>query len=290
MSTISSLSNNTYMMYKIAAQGMNASSSVAATGSSQTTSEASLVSLLSANTRSDKTSTATAQLNSLWSGYLSANASAAQNVAVGVANHAETLNNLLSTYSTSSKTFYTQFNTAMSNLSQATAQLKTTNFAVTGATDAATAANTKTAVGNVENFVAKYNDSIDFFTDNAKVSGRVSSLAASFSDTTYRAGSLKNIGIAVDSATGKMTVDETKLTAAMKETPDTVSYVLGSNGLAGKADAKTILAESQSSKLFPSISSMLGTSLASTQSLYSARTLNAMSNYTNIGTLLDMYF
>lgn len=290
MSTISSLSNNTYMMYKIAAKGLNASSSATATVPNQTPSEASLVSLLSANTRTDKTSTATTQLNSLWSGYLSANASASQNVATGVANQAETLNNLLSTYSTSSKTFYTKFNTTMSNLSQATAQLKSTNFAVTGATDTATAANAKTAVGNVENFVAKYNDSIDFFSANAKVSGRVSSLASSFSDTTYRAGSLQNIGIAVDSTTGKMTVDETKLTAAMKETPDTVSYMLGSNGLAGKADTKTALAESQSSKLFPSISSMLGTSISSAQSLYSSRTLNAMSNYTNIGTLLDMYF
>lgn len=297
MSTISSISNNTYLMYKIAAQGLNASTSASTSTTSVSTStsasslSSSLASLLSTST-SSSSSAATSQLSSLWSSYLSTSSSTstAESYIAGIANNASSLNSLLSSYSSSSKTFYTQFNSTMSDLSKAASTLKNTNFNVTGATDTETASNTKTALSNIENFVSKYNDSISFFSDNSSVSSRVSGLASSFADTTYRASSLKDIGITVDSSTGKMTVDETKLTSALKDNSDTVSYLLGSNGLAGKAETKVAMANSQSSKLFPSVSSMLGTSVSSTQALYSAKTLTAMSNYTNVGTLLDMYF
>ena len=121
------------------------------------------------------------------------------------------------------------------------------------------------------------------------MSARVKSFATSFSDTTYNANTYAKIGINVDSSTGKLSVDETKLTKALQETPDRVENLLGSNGLAGKAEDKVQRAEAQSSKLFPSVSSMLGSELK-TASIYNSKTLTAMSSYTNVGTLLDMYF
>jgi hypothetical protein len=65
--------------------------------------------------------------------------------------------------------------------------------------------------------------------------------------------------------------------------------VLGKDGLAGKADRHVDFANSQRDKLFPSAKSMLGGEMTVT-GLYTGKTLQHISNYTNIGNLLNISF
>ena len=213
------------------------------------------------------------------------------------------MSDLLASYATTSKTFKAELGSTLSDLKSSAAKVAKMDFNVGSAsaatssttsgtsTSAASTTNTKLtdALKNIESLVDNYNTAVSFFSDNSSVSARVKSFATSFSDTTYNANTYAKIGINVDSSTGKLSIDETKLSKALQETPDRVENLLGSNGLAGKAEDKVQRAEAQSSKLFPSVSSMLGSELK-TASLYNSKTLTAMSSYTNVGTLLDMYF
>ena len=293
MSTISSIANNSYLMYSIASKG---DSSITAanwiTGSTSGTSSSAaseLSSSLSSLVNSYSSSSSSSTTDSMWSNYFSS-ASTSKSELSALSGIKTSTTSLLNSYATASKTFYTTFDSTMSDLKTSANTLQKTNFAVIGTTDQDTASNVNTALTNVKDFVSKYNDAISLFSDNSSISNRVSRLASSFSDTTYNAKSLATIGINVDSSTGKLSLDDTKLTEAMKSNSDSVSYLLGSNGLAGKAENKTSLATSQRSQLFPSIASMMGSDYTTTTALYNPHTLTSIANYASVGSLLDMYF
>lgn len=299
MYSVSSIANNMYLMYSFAQKN----------GVSLTSNYGSVSSL--SGSSSSNTTTA---LNNFWknysSGTSSSGSSSSSSTAGTISSDLTTLStvksgmsDLLASYATTSKTFKAELGSTLSDLKSSAAKVAKMDFNVGSAsaatssttsgtsTSAASTTNTKLtdALKNIKSLVDNYNTAVSFFSDNSSVSARVKSFATSFSDTTYNANTYAKIGINVDSSTGKLSIDETKLTKALQETPDRVENLLGSNGLAGKAEDKVQRAEAQSSKLFPSVSSMLGSELK-TASLYNSKTLTAMSSYTNVGTLLDMYF
>ncbi len=297
MYSISSIAKNTYLMYSYAQKN----------GVSLTSSYGSSVSSLSGST-----SDTTTALNNFWKNYSSSSSSSTSSSST-LSSDLNTLSNiksgmsdLLASYATTSKTFHAELGSTLSDLKGSATKVAKMSFdvggvpatATTGTTASGTASGTSASTSstkltdvlkNIKSLVSDYNSAISFFSDNSSVSSRVKSLASSFSDTTYNARTYAKIGINVDSSTGKLSIDETKLTKALQETPDRVANLLGSNGLAGKAENKVSLAESQKSNLFPSVSTMLGSELK-TASLYNAKTLTAISSYTNVGSLLDLYF
>lgn len=283
MSTISSIANNTYMMYKFASKNglsltggtTNASSrSLASISSSYAKAKSSSSSMFSS---SDAISTAESDLKTLSS------------VREGYAG-------LVSSYIDTKNTFNTEMKSTLSDLSDSAAVVKNMNYDFS-ASDIQTDASgkqtysdgLKAAIGNVESLVSDYNDALSFFSDNKEVSKRASGLATEFADTTYRADSYAAIGINVDSKTGALSVDEDKLAKALTTESSRTENLLGKNGLSGKAESHVSLAKFQQDKVFPSMSSMLGneTTLAS---LYTGRTLQNISGYATTGNLINMLF
>jgi flagellar capping protein FliD len=149
--------------------------------------------------------------------------------------------------------------------------------------------NTKAAVGAVQDFAKKYNEAVSFLRDNKDVSNRVSALSNSFNDAGYFAKSLSKIGVTVKS-TGELSVDTDRLTKAMKDDPKSVENILGKDGFAGRTEKKVENAQRQSDKMFPSVSSMMGSSVSDAQRMYSANTVNRSMAYESLGSLLNMYF
>ena len=148
----------------------------------------------------------------------------------------------------------------------------------------------KDAIKNVKQLVSDYNDALDLTSDYSSVGKRLESLHKSFADTTYRADTYSQLGITVDSKTGKMSVDEDKLATALTENGDRVKNALGANGLAGKAEQHLAQANSQSDKLFPSLQSMFGNSLKTASAYTNPQVLNATVQYGMIGNLFSSMF
>jgi len=205
---------------------------------------------------------------------------------------------LLSGYAATSKKFYAEFDSTMDNLKDSAQAIKRMDFhvgedAVTttenedGTTTVKKSDALVTALKAVENLASDYNDVIDFFGEHGDISKRMGQLQTMFADTGYRSGSYRSIGIVVDAGTGKMTIDEDKLTKAITESPDQVSSILGKNGLAGKAEAHISMAEHERNRIFPSVSAMLGSPLPS-GTLYSGKSLLNLSKYVSIGNFLNL--
>ena len=143
-------------------------------------------------------------------------------------------------------------------------------------------------LGTVQEFVDSYNASLKFLSENRDVSSRVASLADSFGSLRSLNQSLDAIGIQADSK-GTLAIDADRFTQALREKPDTVSQTLDT--LAGRAERNMNLADTQQNRLFPSISSMMGlNSMDSAKSMYSGRAMAVQMNYSNVGTLLNLYF
>ena len=206
---------------------------------------------------------------------------------------------LLSDYASTSKRFYTEFDSTMKDLRDSAQAIKRMDFhmgkdAVTtsenedGTTSVKKSEEMVAALKAVENLASDYNDAIDFFADNGDVSKRMGRLQTSFADTTYRSGIYGSIGIVVDAKTGKMTIDEDKLTKAIVDSPERVSGILGKHGLADKAESHISQANSERNRLFPSVQSMFGSDL-SKSAVYSGRSLLNISRYANVGNLLNMW-
>lgn len=205
---------------------------------------------------------------------------------------------LLSSYASAKDSFYEDFDDAMGALKSSAAAIRKMDFkvgenAVTttenedGTTTTKKSDELVAALKAVEKLASDYNDAIDFFADNSGVSKRVDRMQAMFSDTTYRAGSLESIGIQVNAKTGKLSIDEDRLTKAITESPEKVSSVLGKNGLADKADSHVSIANSQRDRLFPSATSMIGADLKSS-SVYTGTSLLNISKYATTGSFLNM--
>ncbi|MBR6343999.1 MAG: flagellar filament capping protein FliD [Selenomonadaceae bacterium] len=234
---------------------------------------------------------------SMFNNFYSSQSSAAS-AASGIGEVSANVRSLLSSYDKTSKTFYSEFDSAMSNLKDSAAAIKRMDFNVGGASAVTTTENedgtttTKksealvSALKAVEQLASDYNDAIDFFSDNGEVSKRMGRLESLFADTTYRSGQYDSIGLKVDGS-GKFSIDEDKLTKAITEDPDKVSRVL--SGLADKAEGHVDVATSQRDRLFPSVNAMFGSQL-STASVYTGSAYARMSGYGNVGNLLNMMF
>ena len=210
---------------------------------------------------------------------------------------------VVSSYNEAKDTFYREFDENMSDLSKAADKVKKYDFnvgenAITESTSTDEEGKTTTttnysdkmkdALDTVKSFVTSYNDTVNFLSDNSSVSNRVSRLAKNFSDATYRSADYSSIGINVKSD-GTLSIDEEKLANTIVNDPSKVSRLVGSDGLAAKAESHVSQANSQRDSLFPSAKSMLGDQL-STAALYTGGTYARMTSIANVGNLVNMMF
>ena len=282
MATISSMTNNTYMMYQMAEkQGLNITSG--------TTTDASTSSALSSltNTSSSNSSSAASSLYS--------SSSSASDMAT-LSSIKSGYSGLVSSYEQAKSTFNTEMKSALSDLSDSAKTVANMNFSFSESDITTASDGTKTysdglksAISSIKSLVSGYNDALDFFSDNKSVSNRASALATAFADTTYRSGQYEAIGVSVDSKTGALSVDEDKLATALTTESSRVENTLGKNGLAGKAEDHVAQANFQSDKIFPSATQMFGDETKAA-SLYTGSTLLAISSYATTGNLLNMLF
>ena len=211
---------------------------------------------------------------------------------------------MLDSYDEAKTSFNLEFDEKMSALSESAATVKKYSFNVgkegaitnTTTTDANGVISTQTtyskdlqsALDVIGDFISGYNDAVKFFGDNAPVSNRVGMLSQTFADTTYRAASYASIGLTTNTD-GSLTINEAQLADAIVNNPDKVSSVLGSDGLAGKAESHVSFATAQKDNLFPSANSMLGDQL-DTAALYTGSAYRNMAALNNVGNLINMMF
>ena len=298
MATISAMANNTYSLYKFAMKNGASSADLANSANSNVNS----MSNSSVNSWYDYTSTKQTKRSAGSMSSLYSSSSAASDLH-SLNTVKSGMSGLLASYNDASQTFHAEFNSSMQDLYSAAAKIGKTNFNVgenaitetkeTGKDGKAVTVynyndSLKTAIANVTDLVDKYNKARGFFDDNKDISVRVKDMASVFADTTYRAGSYQQIGITV-AGDGKMSVNTEMLAKAITEKPSTVASVVGDFGLAGKAKDHVAYAESQQDKLFPSVSQMLGDELKTTN-LYTGSAVLNMTNYANVGNLVDMFF
>ncbi len=271
MATISATARNTGMMYQFASKAM--------TGGTSSNAMQGLIGALPSS-----------KASSAWSSITNA-AGSGLSYATAVASNRTSLSNVLSEYDATKKQFTQEFDSAMSGLGKAAKALKNADFRVApeGASEEDAEKNAQAVVGAVQDFAKAYNETISFLKDNKDVSKRVAALGNSFNDAGYFAKSLSAVGVSVKSS-GELSVDTKRLTKALKENPASVENVLGKGGFADRAAGKAENAQRQSDKMFPSVSSMLGSSVSDAKRMYSANTVGRSMSYENIGTFLNMYF
>ena len=315
MSTISAMARDTYTMYKMAQGDTQATTtaqkaaSKAAEGSSQASAQEKSYATAAANVSrlsnlvgsfdsayaSKKTNAAQDSIASLWSGYTnSSSASAGLTNLSALSGVSSSAAGLVNSYNEAKSTFQSQFKAYMGDLKNSAQTVKNMNydFSAKDITTAEDGSKTysdglKDAIKNVKQLVSDYNDALDLTSDYSSVGKRMNSLHNSFADTTYRVDTYKQLGITVDSKTGKMTVDEDKLATALAENGDRAKTVLGANGLAGKAEQHLATANNQSDKLFPSLQSMFGNSIKTASAYTNPKVLNATVQYGMIGNLFS---
>ena len=147
----------------------------------------------------------------------------------------------------------------------------------------------KTAIGNVKDLVAQYNETNAFLAENKSAGPGVQRLAADFSDTTYKADSYAKMGITVNAKTGQMTVNENQLARALTSSPAQSEAILGKDGLAGRADRHAQLAQSSRSRVLPTMQESIGKQLSYAEGLLTGGSLSTMSRYSNMLNLFSIY-
>ncbi|MBR1728912.1 MAG: flagellar filament capping protein FliD [Selenomonadaceae bacterium] len=241
-------------------------------------------------------------ISKLWNAYGSYESNA-NSALSGLSMISSNVSSLVKSYDDTKNTFYDEFDETISALKKSAENIKGYNFNVgedalktsenvnedgEKVTTTTKSAALTDALKAVEEFASNYNDTIDFFKNNSDVSKRVSRMAQTFADTTYRRANYQSIGLQIDSD-GKMKIDEDKLAKAITEDPDKVSSILGKDGLAGKAEDHISLASSQRDRLFPSAQTLIGKDLTSA-AIYTGTSYRNMSNYANVGNLINMMF
>ena len=316
MSTISAMARDTYTMYKMAQGGTQSTTTAqkAAAKAEESTSTAAtqdksyaaaaanvnrlsnLVGSFDSAYANKKTNAAQDSISSLWSGYTNSSSTGIADLSAlsGVSSSAA---GLVNSYNEAKSTFQTQLKAYMGDLknSAQTVRNMSYEFSAQDITEAEDGSKTysdglKNAIKNVKQLVSDYNDALDLTSDYSSVGKRMESLHKSFADTTYRADTYKQLGISVDSKTGKMTVDEDKLATALTENGDRAKTALGANGLAGKAEQHLTQANNQSEHLFPSMQSMFGDSIKTASAYTNPKVLNASVQYGMIGNLFSSMF
>ena len=288
MTTISSLANNTYTMYKMAS-GNTAST---------TSANSNLVSAFSsAYSPQKKTNAAQDSLTNLWSSYTaSASSSSSLSGLSTIYGISSSATELVNSYNEARKVYQTEFSATMSDLKSSAdnvAKLDTSKFSQDDIKTAEDGTKTysdalKGAIKDIKQLVSDYNDSLGTTNDYSSVSKRMKSIANTFADTTYRSDIYKQVGINVDSKTGELSVDEDKLAKALTENGSRVENALGKNGLAGKASHHADFALAQQDKAFPSMKTMLGSALNLASAYTNPKVLTANVQYNMIGNLLNM--
>jgi hypothetical protein len=267
-----------------------------ATAASKISSLSNLVDSFSSSHSSKKTNASQDAISSLWSGYTNSysNSMSSLSALSGVSSSAA---GLVNSYNEAKSAFDTQFKAYMGDLEKSAKTVKNMSYEFSADDITEKEDGTKTysdglkkAISNVKQLVSDYNDALDLTSDYSSVGKRMESLHKSFADTTYRADTYKQLGITVDSKTGKMSVDEDKLAASLTENGDRAKTVLGANGLAGKAEQHLSEANNQSDKLFPSLQNMFGKSLQTASAYTNPRVLSASVQYGMIGNLFSSLF
>lgn len=106
-------------------------------------------------------------------------------------------------------------------------------------------------VDAAKKFASDYNDALDLFSKYSNRSPAMASMASAFSSTRYSSSALNEIGINVSSS-GRLSIDSTRLTAALEKTPQKVTDILsGKDGLAQSAQQKITAAKINERNLFP---------------------------------------
>lgn len=195
----------------------------------------------------------------------------------------------LKDYKSAKAEFNTAYEKAMDGLSTATNRLKDANYQVQGATEDETAANVSEVVSSVKSFVANFNDTIDLFSTYSDHSSRANAMTSLFKTSSFQSDQLSGIGITTDGK-GKLTVNETAFTAALKNDGNTVARVLTDKhiGLAAKTEDKISFARTQQDKIFPTAEQLLTNKSNTSYSRLGLST--SLSTYSNVGNLLHMMF
>ena len=177
----------------------------------------------------------------------------------------ETANKKISTnWNAQKNNLNAEFSDAMANLKKSAAEVKNLDFGE------------EKSVEKVEKFLSDYNGAINFFAENNSVSSRFGRLQNNFSDATYFAKNYAEIGIEV-AKDGTMKLDAEKFTNALERDSKKVSRTL--ENLAGRAESKISVASLQKN-LFPAMQN----------NLYGGRGFLNTNSYSNIGSLLNMFF
>lgn len=147
----------------------------------------------------------------------------------------------LEDYHKTSDAFYSKFFPKMNDLNESANTLKKTNFSENA---------TSNVLSNIKQFASDYNQTVTFLGENSKTSNNISNLSTSFASPKYNSRAFQSIGIDVDT-TGKLNIDEGALTSALRTDPTRVKQLLGSDGLAGQTYNKTNVAINNAANLVP---------------------------------------
>ena len=206
------------------------------------------------------------------------------------------LSDFLADYIDSKNRFEEELRTTLQEARKAAASMETMEYAqaerkerTTEATEAVSEPKTdEDSVGTVETFANRYNTLTEFLKENKDVSERASSITSALKDASRSVGAFSAIGITAD-ANGKLHVNATRLAASLKDRPESVEYVLGKGGLAGRAKKSIKLAAFNQDKLFPSVSSAMGREDNPTKSMYSPKAVAAQNDFQDRGSMLNLY-
>ena len=144
------------------------------------------------------------------------------------------------------------------------------------------------SVDKVENFAERYNNLAQFLEDNQNVSERTASLASKMNDVSRSIKKESALGVTAD-ANGTIHVNAEKLKVNLKNRPNTLDYLLGKDGLAGRAKKSINLAAFNQNRLFPSVSSAMGREDNPEKSMYSPKAVAAEDAFKDRGSMLNLY-
>lgn len=163
-----------------------------------------------------------------------------------------------SEYKEKSDKFYSEFNSKFSELKNSSQKLKSYSVNSVFVQNTNTDDKEKSQeeiINSVKDFAEDYNDAVKFLDQNASVSDEIKNLSNSYKTIKYTSNSLSQIGIDVDYKTGLLSVNEDKLTDAIKSNVKNVRKILGdsSAGLASRIYNKTNVAIADSKELYPAV-------------------------------------
>lgn len=156
-------------------------------------------------------------------------------------------------YKEDSEKFTSQFESKLSELKNSSKKLKAYSEDSVFLNNNGDEKSQNRVIEAVKDFADDYNNTLKFLDENSSVSDKVSDLSNSYKTIRYNSAELDEIGINVDSKTGFLSVNEKKLSSAVKNNLKNVRKVLGtsSDGIANKIYNKTTVAMIDSKDYYP---------------------------------------